>query len=497
MSNIQVPRYNIVYDDGVATSVTLFIGSETMVASRDHSNFASIMERIGHPDTDIETLRGLFDIGKAISNKFHRLSERVTINAGRIFFDGDEVHNALTNAIVLFHGQCNENFAALVNFMEKIKTNPNLHSQEQLFEWLDRNSFGITPNGNFVGYKGVDRAWKGGFISRSAGTAFVNGERIKGQIPTNPGTIVEMPRSDVQHNPREACSTGLHVGDWGYASSFAAVTLAVEVNPRDVVSVPTDCNGAKLRCCRYVVLDQVRKPMDALLVVGQEQRIMASRAVPLTERTIIRRAPKPTPGTGARIVRPSNPVPKLLASANAAAEREAAAKAASALPAPDPATRAKAPRVVKKAAAPQSKKTVSPPSSYSKKDIEARAARPKGTSTKKAAVKKAAPVKKAPAVKKPISLKSDVLSAGAIKPPTKKAAPVVVKPPKFYEDYKLVNFMSESMTTLRWLAKEWNVKGLPSNPKKDEVAAALVRMAPRRRAQITRKSAGYKQTKTR
>ena len=36
----------------------------------------------------------------------------------------------------------------------------------------------------------------------------------------------------------------------------------MSVNPRDVVSVPKDCEFQKLRCCRYVVLDVIRNPLD-------------------------------------------------------------------------------------------------------------------------------------------------------------------------------------------------------------------------------------------
>jgi hypothetical protein len=54
------------------------------------------------------------------------------------------------------------------------------------------------------------------------------------------------------------CHTGLHAGTWDYATTFSGDTLLlVKVNPRDVVSVPTDCNWQKIRTCRYTVVDVV------------------------------------------------------------------------------------------------------------------------------------------------------------------------------------------------------------------------------------------------
>ena len=85
----------------------------------------------------------------------------------------------------------------------------------------------------------------------SSGRATVNGTTHIGHIPNPPGAVVEMPRTQVNGDRHNGCSTGLHVGTWDYASTFGPKTLIVSVNPRDVVSVPKDCGYQKLRTCRY------------------------------------------------------------------------------------------------------------------------------------------------------------------------------------------------------------------------------------------------------
>jgi hypothetical protein len=63
-----------------------------------------------------------------------------------------------------------------------------------------------------------------------------------------------MPRSEVAHNPRQACEAGLHVGTFNYVGGHTREhVLEVHVNPRDIVSVPTDGGGQKVRVCRYTV----------------------------------------------------------------------------------------------------------------------------------------------------------------------------------------------------------------------------------------------------
>ena len=72
-----------------------------------------------------------------------------------------------------------------------------------------------------------------------------------------------MPRSEVAYDPGEACSVGLHVGNYKFARDYAsAALLEVHVNPRDVVSVPTDAGGHKIRVCRYKVVDLVEEKYE-------------------------------------------------------------------------------------------------------------------------------------------------------------------------------------------------------------------------------------------
>jgi hypothetical protein len=77
-----------------------------------------------------------------------------------------------------------------------------------------------------------------------------------------------MPRDQVQFDPGVGCHTGLHVGTFEYAAGFAqGALLEVVVNPRDVVSVPTDCGAQKMRTCRYTVVGLLEQRLDSPLRV--------------------------------------------------------------------------------------------------------------------------------------------------------------------------------------------------------------------------------------
>lgn len=253
--------------------LTAIINGNVYTAEKTHANWRELVAAIATADenTDLEAVARLFDPGEAIATYFKRVSERVTVSGGHVYFDGDEVNGGLATMIIRYINE-NENDRAMpfVNFLEKVMTNPNEHSRDQLFDWLSRYDFAINEDGNFLAYKGVYERSEDAegyeqypYQSSSSGTAIVDGTVYKGRIPNGVGAVVEMPRTAVQHDPSVGCHTGLHAGTWEYASTFTSgPCLLVEINPRDVVSVPTDCDWQKIRTCRYTVVEVVENKLS-------------------------------------------------------------------------------------------------------------------------------------------------------------------------------------------------------------------------------------------
>lgn len=254
--------------------ITVVVDGEMYVADSSNPQWQAIVQKVLSGTTD--GLATLFSPAKAVESKFTAITERVSVLNGVVLFDGDPVDNALTKQIIRFYNEGLEDWKPLVNFMEKVQTNPSQNSREQLYEFLARHEIAIHPDGDVIGYKSVkkDRNVDGnGYLSVSAGSAYVNGQRHDGQIPQKIGDIVTMPRSDVASDTNVACSTGLHVGSYRYVSEFFRhdAILLVKFNPRDVVSVPTDSNWEKVRVCRYEIVEADENELTSAIYAGKHR----------------------------------------------------------------------------------------------------------------------------------------------------------------------------------------------------------------------------------
>lgn len=253
MTNI--PHFISTGANGVDTVVAFNPNNNTPVVEADsnHPHWKAIVEGLRNGD---ESVFELFDVAGGLMTRLRKLSDRIDYDGKNILFDGDVVDNALASQIQRFLEQGVEDYKPLVKFWEKVAMNPNQHSREQLYRWLASHDFTVTEDGDIVGYKGV-KTRDGKLFSTAAGTALVDGKVHKGYIPNAIGSTVTMPRSEVRHDPNNTCSTGLHVANFDYAKGYGDTTLEVHVHPRDVVSVPSDANGRKMRCCKYKIVQAV------------------------------------------------------------------------------------------------------------------------------------------------------------------------------------------------------------------------------------------------
>ena len=253
-------------EDANGKSLALFYADgDTETIPETHVSFKRIVNLLINEEPTDDEIRELTNVFETVTRKMTALSERVSVDNKKVYFDGDELDGEVAAIIKdLFVEGRTLDFKPLVNFLEKCKMNPSMQSIDHLYRWIKNGDLVIDPDGDIIAYKGVQVNNKGISESISTGTAFVNGEEVKGHIPNVPGTVISMARSQVNPDSYVACSTGLHAGTYRYASGFAQGRLIlVKINPRDVVSVPSDSANQKMRVSRYVVMSEIEHRLES------------------------------------------------------------------------------------------------------------------------------------------------------------------------------------------------------------------------------------------
>ena len=157
----------------------------------------------------------------------------VEVKNSQLFVDGILVESRLHGRVSQFI-EDNLPIDPLIKFIRKLNANPSFNSRQQLFKFLEHNGHPITEDGNFIAYRGVTNDFKD-----------IHTKTFDNSI----GSVCEMSRSEVDDNPNNTCSSGLHVASYNYAKDFGPQLIEVEVSPQDVVCVPVDYNGTKMRTC--------------------------------------------------------------------------------------------------------------------------------------------------------------------------------------------------------------------------------------------------------
>lgn len=221
----------IITSDG---SLTAFLCGKSYTISTSHMNYEEALAALRAGDE--KRLEELLDITKAVTTHSGGGFE---VRNGVVYHNGEPQHNEIAKRVLQLI-QLELPFKPILEFMGRVQQNPSFNSRKQLYDFLEHQLLPITEDGHFLAYKRVSDDWKD-LQTRS--------------IDNSIGAVVSMPRAQVDDNPLNACSAGLHAGSIAYVKEFCSGghVIVVKVDPADVVSVPShDTN--KMRVCRYKVL---------------------------------------------------------------------------------------------------------------------------------------------------------------------------------------------------------------------------------------------------
>jgi hypothetical protein len=218
-------------------NVVVVIDNKPHTINKTHITYQKVVDAIKAGDWDavkdaIEPKKIVLNYGKG----------NVSIQGETLMWKGTELHTTLAVKMI---SMLREGFPIepMVHFMDNLYQNPSKRAVDELYGFLEKGNLPITPDGHFLAYKKV----RADYLDCHSGT-----------MDNSVGKIVEMERYNVDDNKDNTCSTGLHFCSKEYLNHFGgARTVIVKINPRDVVSIPSDYNATKGRACRYEVIGEI------------------------------------------------------------------------------------------------------------------------------------------------------------------------------------------------------------------------------------------------
>ena len=235
----------IVQQDGI----TVFINKKPHHVKSSSKNYKKLKEALKNKEWD--KVENLVSYGTAIST-FSK--GKLTLKEGVVEYDNKPLPKTLSKRIVSIIEE-EMDLDPLIEFVERLKKNPSFNSVNQTYNFLETNMLPITNDGYVLAYKVVKFARHDDNDGK-----FKRGDLVDchtGTIRNNVGDIVEMDRNEVDDDPTNLCSFGLHGGSEGYYTQLRHspdnVMMVIKVDPKDIVAVPKYHDQSKFRCCKYEV----------------------------------------------------------------------------------------------------------------------------------------------------------------------------------------------------------------------------------------------------
>jgi hypothetical protein len=228
-------------------SLILNHAGKTTTINKADGRYDQVLQKI--KEGKLDEIIPLLSIADSLSERGFQIVD------GIVHVDGDALPESLSVRVLDFFNN-NLPFEPLLKFWAKLKNNPSFNSRQMLFKFLEHNGHPITTEGNFIAYRAVRNDFS---------------DKHTGKMDNSVGNVVEIDRSKVDDNPNNTCSHGLHVATMSYAQTFGSgddKLLDVEVDPSDVVAVPTDYNGTKMRVSKFKVVAESQGLIEKALVTS-------------------------------------------------------------------------------------------------------------------------------------------------------------------------------------------------------------------------------------
>ena len=236
------------FDNG--RQITVYHNDKILTFNREDNEdlFLKVRELYKVADYD-----GIANLTVSIENiNFRYLDSDLNINKeGLVTINGYVLPTSLSKVIVALYKE-DAPIDCFINFWHKLNQNPSNKARLRLYDFVDSKNVTLLPDGDLLLYKVVKRTEiPGRYVDIYTGTIY-----------QSIGDTISMRRALVDDDDTRVCSHGYHccsyeyTNHYGNAKSGQDAVVNVKVNPANIVSIPIDYNGSKLRVCEFTILEE-------------------------------------------------------------------------------------------------------------------------------------------------------------------------------------------------------------------------------------------------
>lgn len=228
--------------------VTILFEGKNIPVSTAHPKYDEVLKMVKEGDAD--ALRLFLTPKQAVVESAAGAAKgRVTLVDGELLFDGEPMAGSNVSRILSYQRDGHD-IQPYLNYEANKAENPSFRARKELDGFVEACRLPVTQDGHILAYKVVAPDFTDLYTRK---------------MDNSVGAIVEMDRREVDDDCNRTCSDGLHFasleyilkGNYGTGYQGANHLVIVKINPRDVVSIPTDYNNSKGRACRYEILEEV------------------------------------------------------------------------------------------------------------------------------------------------------------------------------------------------------------------------------------------------
>lgn len=241
----------------VGDSITAVIDGQVYTTCKGQPNYIQFFEAVKKKDEEgvlkAATVKSVVETVSALS-----------VENGKVKFNGRDIPKGLSDILFAILSSGLPLQKGFEQYTGNILKNPSKSAQESIFDFSSYRRLPISEDGCIYAYKGIQS--DGYSVYGNLKTIVLQGKvNSQGQILNEIGATIEVDRGCVNDDREQYCGEGLHAGSWDYARGWGQKTVLVKIDPRDVVSVPKDCNCQKMRVCKYQVIKEVNSELEDVI----------------------------------------------------------------------------------------------------------------------------------------------------------------------------------------------------------------------------------------